>query len=196
METRPSNFNSDEEWANFVQEDVAQKRAATRVIAKRRAVSRATGAFVLIEGIAGLLGSIVFQFWVQDAMRVGTLDYGTKYASIYDLESIGLMVISLLFFLVIVAGVGFLKRERWAVYCTHICGILVFVVTVSAVLLRQHLYYSLNPARLPLSVSTIAIMIVIAAIVAAPLIILPIIPGIVNSTEPTRRVRNTRPRIG
>jgi len=196
METGRLNPNPDPEWTNYVQDDVAQKRAATRLIARRRTVSRTYGIVALVEGCVGLLLSVGLQFWVGDIMVERTAIYGqTVYMPVYDVESIGLALISAACFLTIIAGIGFIKRERWAVYGTHICGIIIFVISVSAILIRNYLLRSIDPS-IPLSIPGLSIKLAIALAVALPLIIPPILPPIFNATEPKRRHKYARPHIG
>ena len=184
-------MSTEQNWASFVQEDVAQKRAATRTIARQRAVSRMYGIFAIIEGGLGLLTAVGLQFWVQNRFEI----YGRAYSPIYDLESIGLMLMGAIFFFVIVAGIGFIKRERWAVYCTHFCGIFAFGISVSTILIRRHLLHSIDPT-LPANIPSMIIKLVLALMIAAPLIIPPLLPPIMRSTESTRRIKRSRPHIG
>jgi hypothetical protein len=195
MEARYSTVSSDQNRTNFVQENVAQKRAATRAIARQRAISRTYGIFALIEGGAGLLTAIGLQFWVQEIMIKRVETYGRTYMKVYDLESIGLMLLGAVFFFVAIAGVGFIKRERWAVYCTLICGILTFVISVAAILIRHQLLSDIDPS-MPFSIPAMIIKFMFAIVISAPLIIPPLLPPIMSSTEPPRRLKHSRPHIG
>jgi hypothetical protein len=179
-----------------LRDDLAQKRAATRIVARRRHISRAYGIFAIIEGALGLLLAVGVMIWVPEETAKRYDMYGqAQYSPVPDTENIGLMLVGAVCFLTVIAGIGFLKRERWAVYCTHICGILIFAISTTTILVRHHLLRGIDP-RIPLNIPNLALKLAIAFVISLPLIIPPLLPSIFNSTESRRRSHYSRPHVG
>lgn len=171
-------------------------KSATQRLARRRILGRIYGVFILLEGLLGFVAfGLVLQLWALETSEIRVKKYGSVYEQIYELETIGFALLAILCLVIVFAGVGFLKRERWAVYCTLVSGLLLLVIFGGMFIVRQYMWREIEES-FSRNVPGLIMKLVLVLIVSLPLIIPPIVPSIRESTEPKRRYGSKRPRVG
>lgn len=176
--------------------DAAGKKRITGHITRSRILGRLYGILVIVEGIVGLIAfGLVLQLWAYNTSLQRIEKYGPAYEQIYEVESTGFALLAILCLVVLFAGVGFLKRERWAVYCAHISGLLMFLMFGGVFLIRNFLWHDIEESYAR-NIPSLFMKLILVLIVSLPLIIPPLIPSIRDSTRPKRRREKERPYVG
>ena len=176
--------------------DLIAKREATRIIARRRVIGRIYGIFVIVEGALGLIAfGLVLQLWAQETWQHRVEVYGSAYDFIYEVESTSSALLAILCLLIIMSGIGLLKRERWAIYCTRTGGLVMFVMSCWLLLVRNSLWRGIEES-FSRNIPSLITKVVLILVVTLPLIVPPHIPAIRDSTVTGRRRRRVRPYVG
>ena len=107
--------------------------------------ARIFGVYAVIFGALGVLFfAFVVQSWAMEAMKFHysyqTRACGEAYETIYNIEVpvYGLMAVNS--FIVLIAGIGILLREKWSAAALWICG-LIFVAGLWALLTFKNVTY-------------------------------------------------------